>query len=302
MSVIAFHFASGAAFFTGVVCLLVGTLAILLGVRRWNLLCGRILFVLGFFAVGTSATPLPVWVYTLWVSSFLVWAGFRYRPAALSGRWRALPIAVWMACILAATFWELCYQWPPSKPTGSWDKLIVIGDSISAADFSEGGDPWPYLLARDHGIRVENLAFSGAQAKSAAKHVAGKDLSRALVLLEIGGNDLLGETSKADFDRDLDQLLALVVRPDNAVVMLELPLPPLYNNFGAVQRRLSAKNHVHLIPKRYFADVIADPQNRVDGIHLSATGHQKMSDMIWHLISPSISHSAFRTPHSAFPP
>jgi acyl-CoA thioesterase I len=295
MSTIAFHFASGGAYFTGVAGLVIGMLAIVRGVRRWSLLCGRVLFVLGLFAVGMSATPLPTWAYTVWLTSFVVWVGFRYRPAAIPGRWRTLPMAFCIACTSGATLWELSYQWPPSIPHGSWDKLIVVGDSISAADFSEGGDPWPQLLERDHGVRVENLAFSGAQAKSAAKRLAKQDLSHALVLLETGGNDLFGETNTADFERDLDQLLTVVARPDNAVIMLELPLPPLYNGYGAVQRRLSAKHHVTLIPKRNFAEVIADPGNRVDGIHLSAAGQHKMSDMIWRLISQSI-------PHSEFPP
>jgi acyl-CoA thioesterase-1 len=291
MSTIAFHFASGGAFFTGVGCLLIGMLAIVRGTRRWSLLGGRVLFVLGLFAVGMSATPLPVWVYTLWLASLVVWAGSRYRPLALTGHWTALPMSFCIGCTLGATVWELSYRWPPSVLPGHWDKLIVIGDSISAADFSEGSEPWPQLLARDHGVQVENLAFSGAKAMSAANHIASKDLSDSLVLLEIGGNDLLGETSMNDFERDLDQLLALVSRSDNAVTMLELPLPPLYNGYGAVQRRIAAKYHIRLIPKRYFASVFADPGNRFDGIHLSATGQRKMSEMIWSIISPSVSQS-----------
>ena len=177
-----------------------------------------------------------------------------------------------------------------------------MGDSLSAEDFTEGGDPWPKLLEREHGIRVENLAFSGAQTASAAKRVVSGQLSGALVLLEIGGNDLLGAVSSADFERGLERLLAQVCRDDNRVVMLELPLPPLYNGYGEVQRRLSRQHQVLLIPKGYFASVLSAAGDRVDGVHLSASGHKKMSDMIWRRISPALFHSALRNPHPEFSP
>ena len=63
--------------------------------------------------------------------------------------------------------------------------------------------------------------------------------------------------------------------------MLELPLPPLYNRFGAVQRRLARRFGVVLVPKRYFANVLAGDESTLDGLHLSHIGHAKMSRMIW---------------------
>jgi acyl-CoA thioesterase-1 len=197
---------------------------------------------------------------------------------------------------LAAVLWELSWQLPPrglqrafgqARKPDLRERLVVIGDSLSAEDFTEGGDPWPTLLAREHAIEVVNLAFSGATARSAEKRLTPDDVAGALVLLEIGGNDVLGSTSPAEFERDLDRLLTKICRPDNAVVMLELPLPPLYNRFGEIQRRLASRHCVILIPKRYLASVLIGERATLDGLHLSPAGHQKMAEMIWQLFAKS---------------
>ena len=106
-----------------------------------------------------------------------------------------------------------------------------------------------------------------------------------------GGNDLLGAVSAADFEQGLERLLSLTCRRDNSVVMLELPLPPLYNGYGEIQRRLARKHQVLLVPKRYFASVLVSDGDRVDGVHLSAAGHKKMSEMIWRIVAPALSKS-----------
>jgi acyl-CoA thioesterase I len=202
------------------------------------------------------------------------------------------------------------------------ERLVVIGDSLSAEDFTEGGDPWPTLLAREHGIQIVNLAFSGATARSAEKRLPRDEVAGAIVLVEIGGNDVLGSTSPAEFERDLDRLLIKVCQQEQSgeergdvirsnsltrpplpplakggsndgelragprlVVMLELPLPPLYNRFGEIQRRLARRHGVVLIPKRYFASVLIGEQATLDGLHLSQSGHQKMAEMIWGLFA-----------------
>ena len=288
---IAIHFASGAAFFSGATCLLAGLLTLTYGRRKFARPAGRLLLLLGIFQVIMSATPLPKWAYGIWGLSCLLWIAAVVPRKTDRARWRTLAVAACVGCTIGAAIWELRYQLPPPTLNGHWTRLVVIGDSLSAEDFTEGGDPWPTLLARDHGIVVDNLAFSGAQAGSAETKISAAQLAGALVLLEIGGNDLLGHTSATDFDRHLERLLKKVCRPDNAVVMLELPLPPLYNRYGEIQRRLASAYHVYLIPKRDFAGVLAGDKATLDGLHLSSDGHKKMSAMIWRHLSSALRSS-----------
>jgi acyl-CoA thioesterase-1 len=321
MSSVALHFASGAAFFSGSACFLAGLLVVTLAQRKWLPPMGRFLILAGLFLVAASATPLPLWAWCVWGASFVGWATSRYIKVAgtlrvpssvatepsiqtdgrhtecacyftllQSKRLTAAALVTVVGCTVATVVWEISFQLPPHLPAGHWNRLVVIGDSLSAADFTEGGDPWPTLIAHHHKFDVVNLAFSGAKAGSAEKQVSSDQVNDALVVLEIGGNDLLGATTPADFERDLERLLQKVCRSDNAVVMLELPLPPLYNRFGEIQRRLARRHHVVLIPKRYFAGVLAGADSTVDGLHLSRVGHRKMAEMIFGVVSPSLVH------------
>jgi acyl-CoA thioesterase-1 len=106
-------------------------------------------------------------------------------------------------------------------------------------------------------------------------------LEDGVVLLEIGGNDLLGSTSDEEFAVGLESLLQTVCRPGLQVVMFELPLPPFRNAYGRIQRRLAGQYGVALIPKRVLADIITQPGATLDSIHLSPLGHQHLADLVW---------------------
>jgi acyl-CoA thioesterase-1 len=298
MSAVALHFASGAALFSGAALLAVAVIAVTWGRHRMLRAAGRLGIALAIFAIGMSATPLPGWLYTLWCAAFGAWLVGRLPRFAHRTKLQNCAVAVFINCTLVAVAWELVHQLAPEPVRGNWPKLVVIGDSLSAAEFTEGGDPWPTLLARGHNVPVANLAFNGAQAGSAAKKLRGDDVAGALVILEIGGNDLLGATPADVFAADLERLLSKVCRPDNAVIMLELPLPPTYNRFGQVQRRLARQFGIPLIPKRFFAQALAGGDSTVDGLHLGPAGHRKMAYMLWRFVGPALNVSS----HNREPP
>jgi lysophospholipase L1-like esterase len=107
-----------------------------------------------------------------------------------------------------------------------------------------------------------------------------------VVLIEIGGNDLLGGVPPEEFKRGLEAILAKVALPGRTVVMFELPLLPHKVAYGQIQRRLAAKYRVWLIPKRYFTDVIGGVNATSDGLHLSEIGSQRMAALVAHALSP----------------
>ena len=105
-----------------------------------------------------------------------------------------------------------------------------------------------------------------------------------LVILEIGGNDVLGSTTPAQFAVGLKTLIQALAKPNRQLLMFELPVPPLYTAFGKHQRDIAAKHGVKLIPKRHFYSVIGKPTNTVDGVHLSQQGHEAMSAIVFEMI------------------
>ena len=68
--------------------------------------------------------------------------------------------------------------------------------------------------------------------------------------------------------------------------MFELPLLPYKTNFGQIQRRLAAKHHVWLIPKRKLIEVIRGADATSDGIHLAPEGARRMAALVAEILKP----------------
>ncbi|MCA9051367.1 MAG: SGNH/GDSL hydrolase family protein [Planctomycetaceae bacterium] len=160
--------------------------------------------------------------------------------------------------------------------------VVVLADSVTAGMGEGEAVTWPRMLRDRYGLRVEDLSHVGETVGSSLKRLLQADVSEgAVFLIELGGNDLLGSTTADRFSDGLDALLAEVQRCNpRAVVMFELPLPPLCNRWGRIQRQMAVKHHVLLIPKRKLASVFAGNSSTIDSIHLTQEGHNRMLQIV----------------------
>ncbi|MEI8198225.1 MAG: GDSL-type esterase/lipase family protein, partial [Phycisphaerae bacterium] len=166
---------------------------------------------------------------------------------------------------------------PIHQPTSSHPpEIYVLGDSLSAG---LGGQTWPKLYEQRYGTKVINLAKAGATAADmiAPARTIPSDPEQ-LVIVEIGGNDLLGGRTAAAYGADLLTILDLL--KGHRVVLLEIPLIPLCEEFGRQQRRAVRDHPVIWVPKRHFAAVLTGSDATSDGLHLSPTGASRMADLI----------------------
>ena len=283
MNWLVFHIASGQAFFSGVALVLVAAAAstqsraIFKRLTVWA-------FLLGVLAIVLSSTPISCWCCASAAVAMLAWIASAYVPA-----WRRWTAAAVAAAWLAAALAELPYHIARSLAPVSSRSVTVIGDSVSAGvGGSEKSETWPKILAREHGLTVQDLSQMGETAASALKHVRSQVIRSPVIVVEIGGNDLLGSTTLAQFARDLDALLADLASDNRQILMFELPLPPFHNEYGRIQRATAEKYGVKLIPKRVFSSVVVNRDLRIDGIHLSQSGHQRMADRVWRMIQSAM--------------
>ncbi len=143
------------------------------------------------------------------------------------------------------------------------------------------------VLGETSGLKVVNLAQAGATAEGALSQARGITVENAVVLVEIGGNDLLGNTDSGAFEHHLDSLLAEVRKRGARAVMFELPLPPFCNAFGRAQRDLAAKHGVALIPKRCMTEALGAKGGTLDGLHLSDEGHAVLAKRLRTILVPN---------------
>jgi acyl-CoA thioesterase I len=281
------HLASGESLFSGAGLLLLALLVSLWCRTRWTRLLRNLVAWSALVLILGSSTPHPTLVDVLFAGLFVGWLAAeeierirrRFAPA------RARILLACVVILVAAV--EFPHLQTPELPPATGMRLYVLGDSISAG-IGDGYPPWPEVLAAKVRVPVTNLAMAGAtvgEAVAWARRVAEHD---AVVLVEIGGNDLLNGTSSEEFERHLRALLAALNHPERLVVMLELPLVPFFAGYGRAQRRLAEEHGVFLVPKRIFAGVLATPGATADGLHLSAAGTRLMAERLLPILAPAL--------------
>jgi acyl-CoA thioesterase-1 len=227
-----------------------------------------------------ACPPVSYWLdglfFAVFIGWLIAWGGIAKPPTPARRRVRLVTTAALTLLTVLLPVLELPWRRPPRLTGAKASHLVVIGDSISAGIFSD--KPWPEVMQNRTGIRVKNLSKAGAETSDALAECRKLSIDDNLVLVEIGGNDLLGGVSGATFETNLEKLLAAVCIPGRTVVMFELPLLPHRIDYGRIQRRLAAQYHVQLIPKHYLTDVFAAGTN--DGLHLSPAGAKHMANMI----------------------
>lgn len=279
-----YHVASGQAFFSGAVLVLLGLLADLGGGEGWRALARNVLAFIGLLLIAVSATPLAVWVELPAWGVSLAWLGARASSQGAVRRWaprlRPAVLAAW--CVGLAL--EIPYHLTVSVPPMGDPSVYVVGDSLSAG-LGDELQTWPDLLARRHDLRVHNLARAGATVATALRDQAGGVTGTAeLVVLEIGGNDVLAGTPVPAFESGLDALLRRLAVARHMIVMLELPLPPFHEAYGRVQRRLARRHGAVLVPKRVLLGVLLARGSTLDTVHLGPAGHERMADQVWRTV------------------
>jgi acyl-CoA thioesterase-1 len=284
---IIYFFGSGAAFFSGVGFVLAAAAILSFYHRRWATRTATLGAFTGLILIALSAIPLPYWFYGIAGVVSLTWLvaeRSEWQTIQKSRRWlRIAVVLLWSAGTMA----EIPYQVAPTlKPSGR-PTLYIFADSVTAGMGDSSTETWPTMLARSHSIDVQDHSQMGAKVGSMLRKAEKVSLGAGIILLEIGGNDLLGSTPATEFDRDLDRLLAKICEPGRIVIMFELPLPPFSNEFGRIQGRLANKYRVHLIPKRIFVSVLTTNGATVDQVHLSRYGHELMAETVWSLIQPA---------------
>ncbi len=275
----------GTAFFVGMSVVVVCCLAEFWFAGKISRYTSNTVGVIGVVLIGFSATPLPLFVCAIWGIA-LVTACFFLRTRRTEGRarWqRRTAIVAFVAVSGVAIFLERPYHISPVIESSPETPVYVIGDSISAGTVT-GEKNWPEVLAATTGLQVINLAKSGAKTATAFGQAERLPTKPGLVIVEIGGNDLFGDKTSSAFEHDLDRLLTAVRQQGHRIAMFELPLPPAYSGFGLAQRQLAGKHSVTLIPKRNMARIFGTRGATVDGLHLSAKGHQLMASQVERLL------------------
>ena len=170
-------------------------------------------------------------------------------------------------------------------PAGS--RVLALGDSLTAPHGVKPGEDWPALLAQKTGWVVVNAGVSGDTSAGALSRLPAllDEHQPQLVLVSLGGNDMLRKVPPAQTVANLGSMLDLVRARGAKTVLLATPKPSIA---GAVFNSLSAAEFYADVAKDKKVPLIADALPEVlsdtalksDQLHPNAAGHALLAEKI----------------------
>jgi acyl-CoA thioesterase I len=166
--------------------------------------------------------------------------------------------------------------------------VLALGDSLT---FGTGATPetsYPSVLAGLSGWQLLNAGVPGDTSAQALERLPAllQEHKPALVLVSIGGNDLLRRLPEADTRANLQRICQLTQASGAQVLVLAVPRPslaaaftgslsdhPLYAEVSAVLKLPLHANG--------WATVLADESLRSDAIHANARGYAQMARSVY---------------------
>lgn len=166
-------------------------------------------------------------------------------------------------------------------------KLLLLGDSLSAAYGLQQHQGWVHLLAENwkhHNIEIVNAAISGETSDGGLARLPRllEQHQPTHLLIELGGNDALQGHSVNKLRKNLAQMIALGKRQSATVLLQEMMIP---TNYGRRYQQMFIDSY-HLLAKReniplvpfFMAEIGLDPELMMpDRIHPNLKAQPKIA-------------------------
>jgi acyl-CoA thioesterase-1 len=165
--------------------------------------------------------------------------------------------------------------------------IVCLGDSIASGYGAGPGQAFPELLASKLDTKVINQGVPGDTAENGLDRVdAALAADPWLVVVELGGNDILNrvppERTEAALRSILQRLLAA-----NVVPMLVEVEVPFAGRYAEIYEKLADEYNVPVVDDA-LGDILLDPSLKSDQIHPNAQGQVVLADAIADEIEPLI--------------
>ncbi len=161
------------------------------------------------------------------------------------------------------------------------DVILAFGDSLTFGTGASREESYPAALSRRIGFEVVNAGVPGEVSAKGLKRLP-KVLDQVrpkLVILCLGGNDMLRRQDLAQTEENLKQMVRLIRAQGAAVVMLGVPEPGLFLSTADVYERVASELLVPL-EDDIIPDLLGDNQYKSDYIHPNAAGYSRLAEAV----------------------
>lgn len=174
-----------------------------------------------------------------------------------------------------------CERAPTLPRLSPHDIIVAFGDSLTHGTGASEATAYPAVLATLTGRTVINAGVPGDTTSSGLQRLPEvlAEYKPRLVLLCLGGNDMLKRQSAASTENNL-RLLVQTIRASGAnVVLIGVPEPKLFGGAPDFYTRV-AKDMKLPLERDAFNDVLKDNRLKSDPIHANAAGYRQVAERL----------------------
>lgn len=182
---------------------------------------------------------------------------------------------------LLVLFLAACDRAPTLPKLNSHDVIVAFGDSLTHGTGASADTAYPAVLASLTGLAVINAGVPGDTTASALQRLPAvlAEHQPRLVLLCLGGNDMLRKQSESATENNL-RLLVQTIRASGAeVVLIGVPAPKLFGGAPDFYARVAEDMGLPL-EQDIFSDVLKDNRLKSDPIHANAAGYRVVAERL----------------------
>ncbi len=174
---------------------------------------------------------------------------------------------------------------PRLAPLGPYDVIVAFGDSLTYGTGANEDESYPSVLAQLIGRKVVRSGVPGEMTGGGLARLESViDQHRpALVIVCLGGNDMLRKSSDAEIVRNLRAIIKSLRERGIAVVLVGVPRPALLTSAAAFYGEL-AKEYRIPYEGKVLTDVMHQLDLKADLIHPNARGYRRMAEAIAELL------------------
>ena len=159
--------------------------------------------------------------------------------------------------------------------------VLAFGDSLTYGTGARAEESYPAVLA---GLIGRNVVRSGVPGEQTAGGLARlpdvlAEHEPRLVLLCLGGNDMLRKQPKDAIVANLRSMARLVRGQGRGLVLLAVPQPAIFGGTAAFYAELAKELDVPLEASA-INDVLRDNGLKSDPIHPNAAGYRKIAEAV----------------------
>ena len=175
---------------------------------------------------------------------------------------------------------------PPLPRIGPDDVVLAFGDSIThGVGAPSDSQSYPEVLGELIGRHVVRDGVPGEVTAQGLERLPESldEYQPKLLLLCLGGNDMLRDLDPADTEANLREMIELARERGVAVVLIAVPEPRLIGGVAQFYRRVAEDLGIPL-EERVLLDVLKDRDYKSDPIHPNAEGYRRMAQALAELL------------------